>query len=122
MIDSFTSSPISNFTTYDQEAWDRYRFWMLEQCREGLPSAKQAKKVLGKQDYCWRGSVQNWVWERKFTSEGEEFWWRLFASKRGFTLEMETTSLQFTDPRMRQIARDCLEQFLENWNALAATT
>ena len=37
------------------------------------------KERLGRQDYCWVGSVRNWIWER-----GD---WRAFASTEGLTFE-----------------------------------
>lgn len=51
--------------------------------KSGLSSIEWHKKILGKQNYCWTGSVRNWVWETDT--------WRVYVSKEGAVLEVLLT-------------------------------
>jgi len=52
----------------------------LMMLRGDLSSIQFNKKKLGKQKYCWTGSVKNWVWE------GEH--WRDYVSSEGLAFEV----------------------------------
>lgn len=49
-------------------------------CYDNLSSVQFNKKVLGKQKYCYNGSVRYWVWE--FDN------YRVYVSKEGVSFEV----------------------------------
>lgn len=76
------TSPIINFIFSNKNRGDQYikDSMALMFARGQLSSIKYHKQKLGKQNYCWLGSVKHWVWE------GEK--WRAYVSKRGVAFEV----------------------------------
>jgi len=93
-IDAMTTVAAMNHLS--PEELGQYANWMRDSHYPPDETAPACgKRVLGRQDYCWAGAYRrNWIWERPFEvdlGDGQiETWhWRLFASARGFTLEIE---------------------------------
>jgi len=79
-----------------------------------------AKRVLGRQDYCWTGSYRYWVWEReievKLLGDRSIPWkWRLFASKRGWSLELEVKNQRPEGKSIRIAGLAVLDEFIKTW-------
>lgn len=83
--------------------------------------ARDAKRVLGRQDYTFLSWVRNWVWERPFEVEIDgvvETWhWRLYVSKRGHTIEFENKGECHYNPspRLTAAVRAGTQHFLDTW-------
>lgn len=118
-IERFNTQHVSNYL--DQKDSASYAAWM--HASSGFPlegSVKTAKRVLGRQSYCWNGNYRNWIWEDEFTfvdNEGNnrECRWRLFASLRGFSLEVEDKYDRPHGLFIRQAAYHGFRHFLEAW-------
>lgn len=126
-IDAFVTSPWSNHIygaagadltrcrelLEDHVQWHNRANFLLE---EG--SVKVAKRVLGRQDYCWDSWCRNWVWERPVKVElldgtVEPYRWRLYASKRGLKVEIEVKNEAIEDG----VAEQVWWGFREVWDA-----
>lgn len=78
----------------------------------GSPKVRACKRILGRQDYCFQGSYRYWVWER-FSSEGV-FLWRLYASRRGMSLEIPEDLSKITRAEALVQARKAWEDFKDS--------
>ena len=114
-VDAFDSTPLFG-SLRSQDARRKYWgwFWVPPE-RAHERSLVRAKRVLGKQDYCWTGTSRNYIWEGPFEvtlNDGERVTrhWRLFVSKRGFSLEVEMKPGE-------NIAEEGLDAFLNHWKA-----
>lgn len=112
--------PVVLAIQHDKEACDRYYAWLLK-ASTGRSPPIVAKGVLGPQDFCWTGHVRHWIWVREFQAdigEGktETLQWRLFASKRGYTLEVENKQALHMKP-LYKIALQALADFIRVWEA-----
>lgn len=119
-IDNFTSQPYMNYTQYELAEMHEYSMWLNDATNIlKEPTRETAKRVLGRQDYCWQGSYRNWIWERPVDvnlSDGRVITrhWRLFASYRGFTLEIEDGGRPWGET-MREVVPVVWQSFLETW-------
>jgi hypothetical protein len=119
----FTTTHISNVIQLD--AWERWSTWMRQAGRAGFdlhsPPQEYAQRVLGRQDFCWNGSVRHWIWVREFQADlgdgrVEPWRWRLFASKRGYALEVEDKGRPFGST-LRIVGPQALDHFIATWEA-----
>lgn len=115
-----TTTPVVNLIQTDRTLMDRYSDWLLHARGEGETSVQTAKRVLGRQDFCWTGSYRFWVWDREFTVDlgdgRQETWhWRLFASKRGMVLEIEDKFRRPYGESAHKAAVVGFEHFLQTW-------
>lgn len=120
-IDAFKTAATMNYhdTHEEREAWSN---WMRNAYYPPEETAPQCgKRVLGRQDYCVDLSYRNWVWERPFEVEISpgrvETWrWRLFASRRGFTLEVEDKYDRPFGKTIRIASKAAMIDFYRVWN------
>ena len=87
-MSNWSSTPIINFLRKDSDAAKQYLDWQSTAYLEDPPPVQIAKKRLGRQLYTVNLSHRNWVWEGQHKPSGLR--WRLYASKRGFTVEVES--------------------------------
>jgi|APSaa5957512622_1039677.scaffolds.fasta_scaffold05605_3 hypothetical protein len=125
--DTMQTQPVVNYIQGHalRDVQQRYSGWMhacgFRGHRLGEGSVKTAKRVLGKQDFCWTGYTRSWVWERPFTVTLEdgrvETWhWRLFASKRGKVLEVQDKYERPWGESIKTAAVAAVDDFLRVWN------
>jgi len=123
-IDEMESTPVINLIQKDRDLCDLYSAWMRQAGRthfeRGQTPVGHAQQVLGRQDFCWTGSCRNWIWVRPFQANlGDRtvLWhWRLFASKRGYVLEIETKGRPHGEP-IRKAGPQGLADFIKTWEA-----
>ncbi len=119
-IHTMQSTPVTNLIQGDQDACNRYSTWMRTEGQAqfdlNLSPMQMAQKMLGRQDFCWVGSVRHWIWVREFTfqnGEHTETWrWRLFASTRGWSLGIEDKP----GGQTIQVGLAGLAHFIETWS------
>ena len=125
-IDEFDSQPVTNVVQHDRAAHERWMDWMMgnltDRNERGESSLQTAKRVLGKQDFCWTGGNRHWIWVRPFDvdlGEGRtETWrWRLFVSVRGCTLEIEDKHNRPYGESIKVAGVAGLDAFIETWKA-----
>lgn len=126
-ITDFDSQPVINLMGRVpglQGFGDQYSAWMRRACQDAFERkvhmVKDAKWVLGPQDYCFQSSVRNWVWVRSFTvdfGKGRfEIWrWRLFVSKRGHSLEFEDRDKDPWGSDIVVAGQQGLDHFIKTW-------
>jgi len=118
------TTPVVNLVQRDRAVWATYSDWMRRAHQRGDTAVQTAKRVLGPQDYCWLGSRRNWIWEREFTAilrlgRAEPWHWRLFASTRGFTLEIEDKYGRPNGDSIRLAGFAGLKHFIKTWEESA---
>jgi hypothetical protein len=84
---TFKSTPIINFMRQAQPASKRYMDWHRGAYSDLTP-VEEAKRRLGRQSYTWTGTNRHWIWEGQ--DPRSEKRWRLYASTRGYTVEVES--------------------------------
>jgi len=122
-IDTRQTQPIVNYIDIGSTTWQRYSDWLhaagYKGSRLGERPVQTAKRVMGKQDFCWTGSVRNWIWEREFPvnfgGQVETWKWRLFVSKRGMVLEIEDKHQRPWGESIKIAAKQALNHFLTAW-------
>jgi hypothetical protein len=123
-IESMTTQHVSNYLQRVPGLSEQYSLWMMTHGRAafeaGITTTAYTKALLGKQDYCWTGSVRNWIWERPVEvtlEDGRTITrkWRLYASSKGLTLEVEDGGRPWGDT-MYDAAPKVWAQFLAYWN------
>jgi hypothetical protein len=121
-IDAFTSQHVTNYGRYCITLNDAYSAWMSAASGSRSHARERARQVLGVQDYCWNGSTcRNWIWERPVEvtlDDGRTITrhWRLYASIRGFVLEIEDGGQPWGET-MKQVAPQVWDAFLKEWRA-----
>tara|TARA_Y100000034_G_scaffold106831_1_gene135829 strand:- start:82 stop:510 length:429 start_codon:yes stop_codon:yes gene_type:complete len=118
-IEAFSTTPLTNYARYHFALTDDYSAWMWAASSTEESAVATAKRVLGRQDYCWVGSARNWIWERPAEitlADGTVVTrhWRLFASRKGFTLEIETGGDPWGE-MTQQAASRLWNAFLAEW-------
>lgn len=120
-IDAMQTTPVGNLTHDDKAAWERYAAWMVHAYRHRTSGVVAAKRVLGRQDFCWTGNYRCYIWERPFevgSGEQAETWhWRLFASKRGLVLEIEDKYRCPDGESIKKAGAVGLDHFIKTWEA-----
>jgi len=118
-VETMQSTPVINVIQTDRGACDRYSEWMRGAKPLGVHPVKGAILALGQQDYCWTGNVRHWIWERSFEvdlGDRTETWrWRLFASKRGYVLEVEDKYNRPFGTAIRKAGFAALDHFITTW-------
>lgn len=119
-IDNFNSQHVSNYL-FGTEHSGIYSAWMHGASRILKESTvNTAKRVLGRQNYCFLGSYRNWIWEKDFQFVDDQgnirpCRWRLFASTRGFSLEIEDKYDRPDGKFIRAAAVHGLYDFVSFW-------
>lgn len=121
-IEAMHTQPITNYLRSNPVLWKKYVDWMCVAYggeHGGGRGVDHAKRVLRRQDYCWTGSHRYYIWEWAFEVpvEGEfsvTWHWRLFASVRGLSLEIEHKPPP-AGVSMEDVCRIGLDSFIKRW-------
>jgi len=123
-VDAMRSTPVSNVIFHDQSARDRHLTWIMASGQAAntlhLSGREYVQRVLGRQDFCWTGNVRHWIWVRSFQVDFgggrvETWHWRLFASRRGLTLEVEDKYRRPFGDAIRKAGVQALDDFIKVW-------